>query len=180
MMNRTLMLLAMSAAHAEDPRLAAIPYDCLAGVCLNSTGAPPDVLVTVSEVAMHRKVDVCSGHVVTISVSACWISTDWSKSADMLSGAQHENHSEGWTAEKHNDQIRSEMSVLGWRLYAPCVNDAPCSPNLYVHSDRKGDRWTDWQLTASSMGSSGKWCEILMTTHPDKDALCAPKRQQGL
>lgn len=157
---------------AEDRRLAAIPYDCLAGVCLNAPETRiADKLVTVSEVVMHRTVEVCSGRVVEISVWAGWVLPEYGGFVDILSGAQHATYSDGTPAVEHVWQIHSEMETMGWEVLSADGFFAS-----FEAATKKGTRRTGWGR--SENGSS--WPMYLKSTHPDKDALCAPERQQGL
>jgi hypothetical protein len=158
---------------AEDRRLASIPYDCLAGICLNAPASSiPDKLVTVSEVVVHRKVEVCSGRVAAIDVSAGWVLPGYGGFVNILPGAQHKTYSDGTPAMDYVSQIRSEMGVLGWEgvLDYNGLWDSHASPT------KKGKRFTGW----SRADTGGAWSMYLTTLHPDKDALCASKRQQGL
>jgi hypothetical protein len=161
---------------AEDRRLASIPYDCLAGICLNAPASSvPDKLVTVSEVKMHRKVEVCSGRVVEVTVQAGWVHPGYGGYVDILSGAQHATYSDGAPATDHVNQIVSEMEVMGWELL-----DGEALrfgyERWYESATKKGRRASGW----SRADNGGAWSMYLTTTHPDYTALCAPKRQQGL
>jgi hypothetical protein len=151
-------------------RRQTLPYDCLAGVCLNAPATRnADKLVTVSEVVMHRTVEVCSGRVVEISVSAGWIAPGYGDYVDILSGAEHTTYNGDWPSSQHVGQLKTEMEALGWQ-----VNYGPEEFSTAGHPDKRGIR-------SIELGASGgRWWVALTTHHADKDALCAPKRQQGL
>lgn len=155
---------------AYDIRRQTLPYDCLAGVCLNAPATRiADKLVTVSEVVMHREVEVCSGRVVEISVWAAWVIEGYGKFVDILPGAQHRAYGDGEAASNLYFRVTSEMGALGWDFLGE-------DHTLATRGDKRG-----WRATAFERGQNGgSWYVTLKTTHPDKDALCAPKRQQGL
>lgn len=160
---------------AEDRWLAAIPYDCLAGVCLNAPATRiADKLVTVSEVVMHRKVEVCSGRVVRVEVSAGWVSPTFNF-ANIAVGAEVETYGDDMRKfpTSHAEQIAGELETMGWILSETIELD-PFSWKFYVSPAKKGLR--DIML----LPVEDSWRVDLQTIHPDKDALCAHKRQQGL
>jgi hypothetical protein len=163
---------------AEDRRLAAIPYDCLAGVCLNTPATHiADKLVTVSEVVMHRKVEVCSGRVVSVEVSAGWVLPTF-EFATIATAAEIETYGDGMEiySTAHAEQIARELETMGW--VSVVERDFPdyYSQKVYENPAKKG--WRDiMRVQGDDLYS---WRVDLKTTHPDEDALCAPKRQQGL
>ena len=151
---------------AEDAAEAKATYDCLAGVCLNAPATRiADKLVTVSDVVMHRTVEVCSGRVVEISVRASWVIGGFGGFVNIPHGAQHPAYGDGSEALSHVTRIRLELANLGW-----------VDQGWKEHPDKKG-----WRLDDFGRGDNGaSWYVYLSTKHPDKDAFCAPKRQQGL
>ena len=164
---------------AEDRRLAAIPYDCLAGICLNAPATSiADKLVTVSEVVMHRKVEVCSGRVVSVEVSASWLngSKDDGGFVTILAGAEVESYGDGMEiySSSHSSQMAKELEVMGWVLYHE-LDSGYLIQKYYTNPAKKG-----WRDIMRMQSDDNSWRVDLATTHPDKDALCAYKRQQGL
>lgn len=157
---------------AHDAWWRSLPYDCLAGVCLNAPATRiPDKLVTVSEVVMHRKVEVCSGRVVKVSVWAGWVHPRYGGFADILEGAQHTTYTDGTPATDHVHQVRSEMESMGWvKSYEDDFY------TQYLSATKKGERGSGWGRS----NNGGSWVMSLTTTHPDYDALCASKRREGL
>ena len=153
-------------------RRQTLPYDCLAGVCLNAPATRiADKLVTVSEVVMHRTVEVCAGRVVEISVSAGWIAPGYGGYVDILSGAEHTTYDGGWPSSRHAGQLQMEMEALGWKVHYGSEEFSTAG-----HPDKRGSR----SIELGATDGGGRWWVALTTRHADKDALCAPKRQQGL
>ena len=163
---------------AEDRRLAAIPYDCLAGVCLNAPATRiADKLVTVSEVVMHRTVEVCSGRVVSVEVYAGWVLPTF-EFATIAGGAEFETDGDGMEiySTAHAEQISKELEVMGWVLFTESDYPGYYSQKAYEIPTKRG-----WRNIMRIQGEDHySWRVDLKTVHPDKDALCAPKRQQGL
>lgn len=163
---------------AEDAAEAKATYDCLAGVCLNAPATHiADKLVTISEVVMHRTVEVCSGRVVSVEVSAGWVLPTF-EFATIAGGAEFETDGDGMEiySTAHAEQISKELEVMGWVLDFEYDLPGYYSNKGYVIPTKRG--WRDIMRIQGEDHYS--WRVDLETVHPDKDALCAPKRQQGL
>jgi hypothetical protein len=145
-------------------------YDCLAGVCLNAPASSiSSKLVTVSEVVMHRAVEVCSGRIVRIRLWAGWVEEGYGGWVDVLPGAQHKGYNYG--AEKANNhmvQMDSELAKMGWVV--------GWHKERRVHPSKMG-----WRIIESAEGGNGgSWLVSLESIHADHLTLCEQKRQEGL
>ena len=168
---------------AEDRRLASIPYDCLAGICLNTPATSvPDKLVTVSKVVAHREVEVCSGRVVEISVYAKWVRPGYEGYEDILSGARHEAYPNDAPAKDYVYRLRREMVGLGWKKVAEHEDVKKTSGRYDDDEDwesyalptkKKGERMTGWARVYDGM----VWNTFFSTTHPDYYTLCLSQQE---
>jgi hypothetical protein len=166
---------------AERERQDRLPYDCLAGICLNARATPiPDKIVTVSEHKMHRKVEVCSGKVVSVSVAAGWVQEKFTW-VDILPGAVVRTYSDGRPAGDFRNQVREIQNERGW-LFEHAASDEGdgegYTVTLWSLPSTKGWRELYWEKAGPSMPHG--WRVDITTRHPDEDALCESKRQQGL
>jgi len=154
---------------AEQKALEAATYDCLAGICLNAEASSiPDLVVTVSEHQWNRKVEVCSGRVVAVSITAGWAQENFTWDDIPASVVQPLYYISAYT--EVSERLQEAMIGLGWAFY-----DYPFAH----HTGKKGVRVLN---VSESMETYAPWGVglSLKTTHPDKYNLCAPERQQGL
>ncbi len=153
-------------------------WDCLGGVCLNdrTTSTYPKVVVTVSDRRWTRTVEVCSGRVVKVQLATGWHQT-YFKWTDLLPGTSTKvGDDEGVLADSFRDQILSALVGKGWVLGGEGLMARGAS-----HPDVKGKRIViSAPADENALSGWNGWLVGLVTNHPDKEALCKSKYEQGL
>ena len=176
------LLLGFAEAAESNPLT---PYDCLAGVCLgDAEEAPTQKVVDVAGQKMSRSLTVCEERIVEIQVFQAWhtgpVENPWVK------------YDSGYfrDSEERTSLLLEELAKLGWN--APSAEDKTLDRGKNQKTEAKiwdlhnpgkqgqrvlllskvRSRVYDWETLAVKLA--------LISRHPDKEALCAPKRQQGL
>ena len=169
----------------EERRKRNLPLDCLAGACLGDKGdVQTPKVVAVAGQEMNRSLTVCGGQIVEIQVYQAWIegpvenpwvmydSGYFQDSEERVSFLLEELVKLGWEVPSAEDKTldrgkneKTEAKI--WDMYNPEKQGRRLLLRSKVMS-----RIYDWEILAVRLA--------LLSVHPDKDALCAPKRQQGL
>lgn len=154
-------------------------WDCLGGVCLNAKATSttyPKVVVTASDRRWTRTVEVCSGRVVKVQLATGWHQA-YFKWTDLLpSSSTKVGDDDGTLAEAFRKQILGALVGKGWVLdgEGPMILGAN-------HPDFKGERIViSAPADENPLPGWNGWVVGLATNHPDKDALCKSKYEQGL
>jgi hypothetical protein len=160
----------LSSAQAQEP--APPKYDCLGGICLNSpASAKSKTLVTASDHKWARETSVCSGKVVSVSLTATW-SQDGFTWSDAIPGSNTKiGVGDGTLAFAVYERVAGAMVDLGWTL----ISDKSL---VYAHPEKIGTRGLFFNR--SDDGPPNGWTVTLLSLHPDHEALCRKKNTQGL
>ena len=178
----------LEAFAAEERRKRALPLDCLAGVCLGDPEVhPTEKVVSVAGEVVNRGVVFCGGQVVMIQAFQAW--------SDIPSESPWVQYDSGDFPQSVGRVkfLLMEQSKLGWEV-SPKGKKEPEVGKYWEevtqvwklsHPGKQGDRALIKTDAISQSRATGK-TEIqfvkvtVFSTHPDYDALCASKRQEGL
>ncbi len=167
-------------APTEPPAPPQIPppkFDCLAGVCLNAKSGPlAPSLVTVSERKWTRKVEVCSGRVVSIGISAAWSQPGFTWTDIFPASTTKLN--EGEDASEAADVYKRMVLVLGEMGWSPST--APGDDIVGVVFQRFDVMGRRGVFLVRSDDYPTGWYVQIFSLHPAESALCRAKVQQGL
>ncbi len=170
------ILTTVAATTAAAP--AAPKWDCLGGVCLNAKATSttyPKAVVTASDRKWTRTVEVCSGRVVKVQLATGWHQT-YFKWTDLLPGTSTKvGDDDGTIANGYYEQVLNALVGKGWVL------DGEGSVRGANHPDFQGERLVlSAPADENALPGWNGWVVGLTTNHPDKDALCKSKYEQGL
>ena len=169
-----LWALMFGAALAQDPETK--KYDCLAGLCLNAKAMPAKAVTVVSDHKWTREAEICSGKIVSITISTGWVQPDFEWS-NLLPGTSTpigvgEN---GTAAVVVHKRVQKAMENKGW---IPYHYDKEAKAMLLAHPEVAGSRAIFFERSKGS-GPQG-WGVSLSSIHPDRRDLCRSKTEEGL
>lgn len=170
-----LWALLIGASFAQDS--GAKKYDCLAGLCLNAKmGTPSKTVTVVSDHKWTREFEVCSGKIVDITISAGWSQPGfvWT---NLLPGTSTpiERSEDGSSAVVVHKRVQGAMESKGW---IPFHYDKSTKGMLLAHPDVAGHRVIFFERSQTE-GPLG-WGVTLISIHPERQALCKAKNEEGL
>ena len=158
---------ALTSEELEEKRRASLPYDCLAGVCLNaSLSSSPPKLVRIADHPFMRTVEICGGRVTRITAAASWNDFISERSIKGATTLFSENGGKNEPFNLHRT-ISEGLTTLGW------VSDRY---NTWSSEKVQGERL----LELEDFMNYDDVIIRISSTHPNLDALCAYKATQGL
>ncbi len=160
-----------SAAAREKERTRRLPFDCLAGVCLNSVVSEQrNTRVSVAGNEMARDVIVCSGRVAAVEVFFAFAGPKF-QFTDIPAFATTSSEDEYVS---HLRAISGGLAEAGWLRY-----DLTNGNSSYEHPERQGGRLLTKHKYGTLLPQAGL-SFTLRTEHPNIDELCRARRVQGL
>ena len=169
----------------EERRRRNLPLDCLAGACLGDTGdIQTEKVVTIAGQEMDRSLLMCGGQVVEIQVNQLWFDGPAESPSMQYDSGYFQD------SEERVSFLIKELTKLRWKAFSTedktlnrGKDENVQSKIWYLYNPEKQGqrillqskelkRFYDWKILAVSL--------TLISTHPDKNSLCTPERQQGL
>ena len=171
-----LLYLSLSMSFAQEAK-----RDCLTGLCLGAPASTPiaNSLTSVVDHSWQRRVKVCAGKVVEITLSTGWAAPSFAWS-DIAEGAvthlgSNDDFGEAVLLEK---SVKAVLNEVGWVNYDETRANSPAMAwvTFYKRPEVLDERRLMF-LKSDDLKGVGL---ILWTTHADKNALCAPELARGL